>query len=1557
MTAPSNEEATRVLAEKDQKYGLPTGTLGKVWGIESSNGKDMLSPKGAMGHFQFTEATGKKFGLVNPEDYNDFHKSSDAAGAYLSTNLKRFNGNMDMALTEYNGGGNAVKALASGKPWKETKDYLSKFNVGGATPYKDTSNMAGFNPSPLTAAPSSAELDKQRQQQQYEHGGVLNNIADTPRAASLTFQQENSVYNWWQERGISDHVDPDFTWNKERMDGYLKDIPHTYWAYITQAKSDKEAALRADRMRKSMQNSEELGRMGLGATLAGGLIGTLPDFDSLLMALPPFGLAVKASRTANAVRSGLAAATANVAFDAATQHLRPMATHDDLYMSGLMGLALGGVGGAAMSTKGVAKSHLSEENMKLGQFGYTKSQELKAVELESSGYKLTPQGEEAFRPTKYAAPKHSVDPEVAKIIQNIRDESHEIMKLYQHNPQGRELYVPINAPGNDAKRAAALVEGAVESKGMSKTGTEAEVPAPIHTVQSTRTEHVPKSKAGVEHPSEPASVVLSNLISKGDPMHSALATRLKEQLGSDVKVYTIPKSEMPRSAAAYYHPHEHAIYISKTTLDTTKIHEIAHAVQVYKLDYGKANPNTAHGQLYAEMDGLYKEAKQAAKDAGFSSYYLSDMYEFSAGLYGGASAKPFVEFLSKIKTAEGKTMLSKFVDTIRKLLGMDDKETNLFIKSLGISDKLIDEKLDVRLVNPYSQKERKLHLDEELQPSHAGVDPETVKAANDANVSAVFGIGLSLEHKLGGAKVPQMVRNLASKLFGSTVGYKDHSVVKANAWDDTTQLANSWSLKMRKEAYPAFETWFSESGRKGSDKGEAFEEFGELVSNYIRGFEGDHHAMTSKAGEAIRKVLDEAREHINNPLYREGGTKRGLTETTVKDPETGVESIIGALEANPFYLPRKHDRLKWDSVIQRFGAEQAEGWWARAYQAGRQGISDEKSTQWAKWYISTVEDAHANRTGDLLENMMRGSDREALKNSMMRKGGFSEKEAWELIDDMFPTARSAAGNDVGRLSSSLKHRNTIKEAYSEVVTTASGEKVTMSLNDFVHSNAFDVVEPYLRKTAGNVSLAKHLDVYKVGDIDSLIEEVTRNKFGATSLPDSKLKEYRDHLKLAFDEIQANPREEFTGIRKGFQMWRDFNVIRLMGGAVWNQMSELSQIAGSMGWKATTAAVRELESLKRDILTGKAPHDYLDHLENTIGGVGSEYISRIEFKAADDWVRNSGNTAMNRGLDRLDTGLKKMSKGVLDYTGMTPLMIQQKRVHAIALVNHIVDAAHNTKITRSGESITMAGGSTFLTKDRLAAMGLSEKQYAAVLESIQKFSAPKKGEFGKAYKLDFAGWMKTHPEEHAQFLTAVNRESRRVIQEPDLASMVPLMGTTLGQTVFQFMNFSIQGWNKSMLYALNHRDWTTMSTMLHGGVMASVTYMGRTMLQAQGMSEEKRQEFLNKRMSSSQIVANGFGKVAQASLLPNIYDTMSPFPMFNGMRTTSDLSSMASNPTYQAIQSLLSMKKLIRNGISDEYQTTSQDIKSWGKLVPLNNVAPMSTFLNHLANDYPMGERE
>ena len=1540
-------EVQQVTREAEQKYGLPEGTLFKIAGIESSHGKNMVSPKGAKGWFQFIDSTAKAYGLDDPMD---LVKSADAAGRYMRDNLQRYNGNIDLALADYNGGPKAAKALAKGKPWGETADYLSKFH--GET-YRPLSSQftTGERIEP-TASASASELYQQRKQQESEYGGVVNNLANLPSAIGQGFQADNSVYNWWKTRAL-ESVDPNFTWTEDIAKRMTEGINQDHWNYVLEAKSAQEAQLRRGRVLEAMEREQELARMGV-AGFTGRLTASLVDLPTLI-AFVPFvggtGALTTTSRIANAARMGLIGAGTNVAFDAVANQYKPLATHDDLYISAAMGLALSAAGGAAVNPKALARMRLlEEENRRLQEFGRREAGKAQIREIEDNGFKFTPKGEDFKKNVIENPPPPPKEPGIS-IIHPPGEGPEAPPKIFgpERPIEGGPSEVPP-APKPEAPktpRDKPWDEEWDKPKFMKKAdgGDRDLLVLPKVKRVSELADYVR------EFSKNPELVVVMNRVLKGIDLRK-LEFKILEQgekfghssmdqalLSSRGAVMTPWKSEGD-GIKMFLRGHSWA---DNGMNEETFIHELVHAAAVYKQhtasslgrDGMKVAPEVVKAnQGMADLFKLVQDHSKATFGDGWKNELQGrlgvNMQNEKEMLAYGLTNRNFQDYLKSIKLEGGpdKTLWDRFVSSLRKLLGIGPKEHNA-LSSL------------IELSAPLTKKGGVERVKADLVDAHGVVDADTVEAANAAGLSPVFGIGLGLEHRLGGAKVPTSVRELASKLFGSTVGYKDHSVVKANAWDDTVKLADGWIVSVRKEGHAAFNDWFKEQQLPWSKKSEAWEDFGTKVSNYIRGVEGEYPEQVKRAGEAIRKKLAEVVDHINNPLLDEGGSKKGLTMTEVRDPNTGEVTLVGGLDKNPNYLPRKHDINKWNSMVNNYGREAVEGWWARAYQKGRPEVTDAEAAKWSKWYVRTVEEAHANRSQDLLEELMRGQDKEALKHSLIHKGNFSEAEAKKIMEDMFPTKAT----DSGRLMASLKHRNTIDERHVETWKGKDGSEVQIGLNDFTHANAFDVVEPYLRRTASSVALAKHLDVYKVGDIDRLLEEATRNKLGKEFMNKTDIDRYRKDLKFAFERIQGLPQEDFTGLNKSLEMWRNFNVIRLMGGAVWNQLNELAQITGSMGWKATLAAIPELRALKRDIATGKAPHDFLDHLENTIGGAGSEYVARLDFKAADDWVRHKGDTKFNQWLDKTDNALKKGARAVLEYSGMTPLMIQQKRIHAIALVNHWINHAHG-KIE-----------SKFLNPERLAWMGMDEAQAKEVFNALKTYATPKDGQFSKTFKLDVDRWIKESPETHSRFMTAIHRETRRVIQENDLASMVPIMGTTLGQTMFQFMNYTMQGWNKQLMHSLNHKDMVSAMSLSHGLMIAAVTYWGRTMVESIGKSSEERQKFMEDRLNGKQWLSNTVGRVAQASMLPNLFDTVSPVPLFNGMRTTSDVSSIASNPTLSAINTLISMKKLAVNAASSEQQTTEADVKQWLKLAPLNNTVGISNIYNMLASEFPQTANE
>ncbi|WP_250519210.1 transglycosylase SLT domain-containing protein [Caballeronia sp. ATUFL_M1_KS5A] len=1066
--AISRDDAFQIASNTEQKYGLPEGTLWKMSGIEDGSlNPHAVSPVGAKGFFQFTDATAKAYGLDDPSDYG---KSADAAARYMTDNLKRYGGNMSLALADYNGGPKAVKALAAGKPWPETSDYLAKF-FGGKPEPLSSAFTTGDSITPDSSVGASA-LHEQAAKRARD-GGFLNGLANLPSAVSLGFQQDNSVYNWWQERGI-EQTDPNWSWNDENSKQYLEGVPEKHWDYILQAKSQGEADFRRSRMQQSMENEQKLADMGV-AGMTGRIAGGLADLPTLIAFVPGMGgegLLTTTSRIANAVRMGMVGAASNVAYDAVANQYKPMATTDDLYISAAMGLGLGALGGAAVNPAKVGAMRLAEENARLAKYGQKAAAEAQKSELIDKGFDWSA-GRQEFQRT----------------IDAMLNKEH-----VPANPlRSPEEYARIDAAV--AERKAAEAGGSVGEVTKPKAPLEPEVQAVRGETEAVPTFTMRGSRVGSEPHNVKSTVsakeYLQGLVeSSKDPLQATLASRLLANLKDDLPIHTVNKSQLGKNVRGSYDPQSHSISVHRATSDDTKLHEVAHAATVHKVMYGRANPESAHGQLVKQLQEVYDSVKANMKANGVdkfsdgSHYYMSNLDEFIAGLYTGKTE--FRDYLAKAKVdSSSDTALSKIMDIFRKLLGMDSGETNALVKSLGLADQLKDTPLNVSLKkstpgvlnmnDPWPQGSMSVRTDApHLEAAHPTVDAATVDAANAAKIPTVFGWGLGLESKLGGAKAPQEVRDLASKLFGSTIGYKDHSVVKANAWDDTLKWAEGWATEMRKNAYPSFEKWFKDQKLPFHKKGEAYENFGSQVSDYIRGIQGEYAPEVMKAGDAIRKTLAKVVDYVNNPLKDEGGVKLGLTQQELRHPETGEVTVVGGLEKNENYLPRKHDVNKWNSMVTAYGHEAVQGWWARAFQKGRPNISDEAAAKWAKWYVRTVEESHANRTQDLLTGMLQGQDKDALLHSLMVNGNYSHYDAEKMIEDMFPTKAS----DAGRVNSSLKHRNTIDETHSEQWTMKDGSKQEVSLNDFIHTNAFDVVEPYLRRTAGNVALAKHLDIYK-----------------------------------------------------------------------------------------------------------------------------------------------------------------------------------------------------------------------------------------------------------------------------------------------------------------------------------------------------------------------------------------------------------------------------------------------------------------------------------------------
>lgn len=119
-----NAEIDRFILESSAKHGVDPKLVYYVIRQESNFKLGARSHKNAQGLMQMIPATAERFGV---EDVYDPQQNIEGGVRYLRWLLKRFNGNVNLALAGYNAGEGAVEKSGNQVPdYKETKNYVKK---------------------------------------------------------------------------------------------------------------------------------------------------------------------------------------------------------------------------------------------------------------------------------------------------------------------------------------------------------------------------------------------------------------------------------------------------------------------------------------------------------------------------------------------------------------------------------------------------------------------------------------------------------------------------------------------------------------------------------------------------------------------------------------------------------------------------------------------------------------------------------------------------------------------------------------------------------------------------------------------------------------------------------------------------------------------------------------------------------------------------------------------------------------------------------------------------------------------------------------------------------------------------------------------------------------------------------------------------------------------------------------------------------------------------------------------------------------------------------------
>jgi hypothetical protein len=697
---------------------------------------------------------------------------------------------------------------------------------------------------------------------------------------------------------------------------------------------------------------------------------------------------------------------------------------------------------------------------------------------------------------------------------------------------------------------------------------------------------------------------------------------------------------------------------------------------------------------------------------------------------------------------------------------------------------------------------------------------------------------------------------------------------------------------------------------------QARRDFGREVGMAVR-----HAPGTYTQDAAVNAAADRVRA-LNKEML-EFGKRQGIA---------GFDTI----DENPQYLMRVFDHGGINRTINTHTIKKVERVIAESIWLKRKPnstLTARDAIRISRGYLDNI--LKQQNISDLDKSLMLSSDKADVLKQGMVSAGIAADEAEDVLK------RAGLRQDGDSPFARAKFRLDLDETHSHTYTKPDGTKATIAITDLLENDAMEISRNYTRQMAGAGAMA---EVFRVSARSP--DDIITSTAQILQRAEKELDEYGvgkarqafilGRLDTAMKSVLGIPLGRNGAVAHTLRTARSLNYLVRAGQFGFAQAADIGSVLANSTYKAMFNSIPVLRDITKQMVDGTASPRFLDEIEE-LWGLGLDRRLNPVTSKFDD----AGSFAEYAGLNRVDRAMETGKRVMSDLSGLAGINIVLQKWAGANAVNTWIDIASRGSLPSA---------------KRLASMGLDEAMAKRIVSQLNDPNVVETvdGLLGRRVKaINESKW--TDREAFAAFVVAVDKWSRRVVQQNDIGQMAPWMTTDAGRTLIQFRTFAVGSWEKGLLFNVQQRDPKAFAAIAVPMFFGGLAYMAMTAINSVGRKDAEK--YRNQMLTPDKVAKAAFARGGASSLIPMAVDTplswMGYDPVFSFARTSGiENDPLFGNPTLTALWEGKNIARTLRAPLDSTYDYSQEDLRAARVLLPFQNLTGVRNALDAIQTRLP-----